>query len=500
MSIRKITEDEVQALWVQRLPDTPNRTARFGTAGLSAREMKAAYDALPLRIVAHFNEVVDLILGGEINEAIKTPTGKTLSAFFHDVTSGELATYLTVDGARTLAALAAALDTHDHSGKYAELGGDGRIDKAALPAILADILPTEAERQSAEAERAAAEEKRALAELSRADAAAAAAEAAADVIAAILAAEAERQENFLAFEARIVAAEERVKKNESTLLTYNFTLENLAAATQGATHVFVTDAERSYRKIVPDGALPYARLVSLGGASTNMARARVTAVVSHGANVLPYPFPSAECTLIGGLSFDPTTDGGILVSGTAYEDVFYPIYARGDGLALPEGAVYVDPIGDDGVCLYLRTEEDGEGKNGACTVSATDGYFGDYEVYLFFPAGIYLQGATYYPIITRGEKARPGVAYHAPYRFEIPEEILALNGYGYSTNYLYFDKGYYYVRIGDSGSLLPAVQYLPISEEFALSAWLPVEPGGELVFENDKGSAIRSEILYGVRL
>ena len=64
MTIRTITEEEVRAHWVQRLPDTPNRLGKFGTAGLTAAEMKAAYDALPLLIVRHFNELVTLIAEG----------------------------------------------------------------------------------------------------------------------------------------------------------------------------------------------------------------------------------------------------------------------------------------------------------------------------------------------------------------------------------------------------------------------------------------------------
>ena len=91
MSLRKITEDEVRALWVQRLSDTPNRGGKFGTAGLSAREVKAAYDALPLRIVEAFNELVDTVEEGRLAELIPAAEGRSLAAFFRDVTSGELA-------------------------------------------------------------------------------------------------------------------------------------------------------------------------------------------------------------------------------------------------------------------------------------------------------------------------------------------------------------------------------------------------------------------------
>ena len=79
MSIKKITEEEVRSLWVQRLSDTPNRQGKFGTMGLSAAEMKAAYDALPLRLVEAYNTLVDAIEGGELAAFIHTPEGETLA-------------------------------------------------------------------------------------------------------------------------------------------------------------------------------------------------------------------------------------------------------------------------------------------------------------------------------------------------------------------------------------------------------------------------------------
>ncbi len=114
MSIRKISEGEVREKWVQRLPDTPNRAGRFGAAGLSAAEMKAAYDALPLCIVEHFNELVTIIEEGRLSEWIPAAGGRSLATLLADVTSGALSDYLTLDGKRSLSALAAAFDSHRH--------------------------------------------------------------------------------------------------------------------------------------------------------------------------------------------------------------------------------------------------------------------------------------------------------------------------------------------------------------------------------------------------
>ena len=111
MNIRTITEEEVRARWVQRLSDTPNRLGRFGTAGMTAAEMKAAFDALPLLIVGRFNALIEAILSGEVGALIPIDEERSLADRLAGITDGRFAELLTVDGTRTLTALAAALDT-----------------------------------------------------------------------------------------------------------------------------------------------------------------------------------------------------------------------------------------------------------------------------------------------------------------------------------------------------------------------------------------------------
>lgn len=133
--IEKITDEEVRSLWIQRLPDAPNRGGRYGTRGMSAAELKAAYDALSLRIVSHYNALVDHLNNGELSEQLPgAREGTNLSEFLEDIRSGALSAYLTVDGTRTLAALAAAYDTHTHDGVYAPVEDIASLQRAIAEA------------------------------------------------------------------------------------------------------------------------------------------------------------------------------------------------------------------------------------------------------------------------------------------------------------------------------------------------------------------------------
>ncbi len=141
MSIQKITDQEVRSLWVQRLSDTPNRAGRYGTPGLTAAEVKAAYDALSLRIVEAYNALVDAIENGKLAESLPVLDGKTLSEVLSDMKSGALASYLSVDGFRALSSLAAEFDTHTHPA-YAPLAGKEEQPFAVgAPKGGADALP-----------------------------------------------------------------------------------------------------------------------------------------------------------------------------------------------------------------------------------------------------------------------------------------------------------------------------------------------------------------------
>ncbi len=112
MKATRITEAELEELKVASLPTRPTAPAAFGGAGYTAKDMKEAFDRLPLFLADKYNELVDSICGqgdDSIATTIKTGIGAehALTDMFCDIVDGSFATYLSVDG-RSL------LDTVQH--------------------------------------------------------------------------------------------------------------------------------------------------------------------------------------------------------------------------------------------------------------------------------------------------------------------------------------------------------------------------------------------------
>lgn len=491
MNIRSITEEEVRERWVQRLSDTPNRRGRFGTAGMTAAEMKAAYDALPLLIVGRFNALVDAILTGEINAILPATEDESLADLLAGIRSGRFAELLTVDGTRTLTALAAALDTHNHKDAYAPLGEDGRIPPSLLPTGY-DPKFEEAEQERAEAEARREAVIRAVEE----------------TIAALEERESERDRReseramrLETIDARLTDAEATVREDTRLVRALSHTVENLSAASLGMTHTFLEDSTAAVQKRPPDATLPWARILSLGGTEGG-SLSPLRAVVSHGQSLLPYPYPAIGSNrLPSGFTVTVEPDGSLILDGSVTTRFSYVLYRDCDALALPEEPIYIDGIQEDGVSLYLRTGSSGPVyKFGAYTPSRTDEYFGHYYVYLYIAEGSHFEKKRIVPSITRGATPRKAVAYRPPVRFEIPDEILALPGYGREGNLLDIKAGCYRQRYTLAGVPLDKERTYPLDESFTSSAWLPVEEDGLLVFETDAGAPVASTLLFGIRL
>ena len=101
MNTKKILESEVENLKISSLPNRPTASKSYGGGGLSAQEVKAAFDSLPLFVAERLNSLIgDIESAGEgkIGESIKTglDTGHCLSDFFADVKNGNLASYMAI--------------------------------------------------------------------------------------------------------------------------------------------------------------------------------------------------------------------------------------------------------------------------------------------------------------------------------------------------------------------------------------------------------------------
>ena len=59
MKSHTITNEEIEALKVASLPNRPTAPEEYGGHGFTAKEMKAAFDRLPLYLVERFNDLID---------------------------------------------------------------------------------------------------------------------------------------------------------------------------------------------------------------------------------------------------------------------------------------------------------------------------------------------------------------------------------------------------------------------------------------------------------
>ena len=59
MNTEKITESEIEELKISSLPSRPTAPPSFGGKGYTAKEMKEAFDKLPLFIIERLNSLID---------------------------------------------------------------------------------------------------------------------------------------------------------------------------------------------------------------------------------------------------------------------------------------------------------------------------------------------------------------------------------------------------------------------------------------------------------
>ena len=101
MNTKKITDADVAGFKISSLPTRPTAPTSLGGRGYSSKEMKEAFDRLPLYIIEKFNLLVDDICEkGENSLSAAIPTGisdtHTLYDLFSDIVNGRFASYLSV--------------------------------------------------------------------------------------------------------------------------------------------------------------------------------------------------------------------------------------------------------------------------------------------------------------------------------------------------------------------------------------------------------------------
>lgn len=111
MSISKITPEEILQNAVSSLATRPSAPSLYEGKSLSAKELKAAFDRLPRLAIARLNALIDALglygTEGEKNAfadyiATGLAANHSLSDLFREISSGVLATRLSVGDGKTL--------------------------------------------------------------------------------------------------------------------------------------------------------------------------------------------------------------------------------------------------------------------------------------------------------------------------------------------------------------------------------------------------------------
>ncbi len=82
MKAKIIKNEEIESLKVAALPNRPTAPEEYGGSGFSAREMKEAFDRLPLYLMEKYNELIsDIEAEGEdsVAHSIKIGLGEKIS-------------------------------------------------------------------------------------------------------------------------------------------------------------------------------------------------------------------------------------------------------------------------------------------------------------------------------------------------------------------------------------------------------------------------------------
>lgn len=103
MQITRITEEDIADISVSSLPTRPTSDYVYGGEGYSAKDMKAAFDRLPLYIIDALNRILyDISRDDDNSLAASMPTGiskdHTLYDLFQDIKNGSFASYIKIDG------------------------------------------------------------------------------------------------------------------------------------------------------------------------------------------------------------------------------------------------------------------------------------------------------------------------------------------------------------------------------------------------------------------
>lgn len=259
MSIQKITRTEAETLGVSSLPNRPSAPSLYSGEALTAKELRAAFDRLPLLVAERLNALIDalgLYTEGQEKETLAALIATdlfdenpfhSLADLFADIKNGAFADYLTVDEERTLTEVLSAMqDAISLPDDVSDLRA--YIDNPKGEVKEGSLLPVSGETVF---EHTSALETRLSSRIPSVSG------------------------EVKAGETRPVAGDTVFKALSTGVASLDARLSTVESTVEGMPFHFDTLSSEEGRMAVPDGAMRYAQLESLGGctrASKNLFR------------------------------------------------------------------------------------------------------------------------------------------------------------------------------------------------------------------------------------
>ena len=294
-------------------------------------------------------------------------------------------------------------------------------------------------------------------------------------------------------------------KTATTILSYN--VDNLKKAAAGSIYDTVVDSAASYRKPVPENALPWASLDRIGGKFDGYASietvAPVSAVSIIGRNRLSPAYNSFRRAVTKfGVTFTPAANGDIYLNGRATQGVSLYLYSNsvvgetsekpyGPEMLYLEPGVYVVGGGCDTAYPVFKLNSNTGGKKDTFSISESDPFYNiGYALYIYVAQGASFNNVKIHPYITKGQSVPAEIPEYTCSKFDIPAEIQALKGYGVEGNYLDLERKVF-VRGNEE---------IDVSDFWTGDNYIQVEGGGVLIFDNEYRAAVPSEVTFQTKL
>ena len=256
------------------------------------------------------------------------------------------------------------------------------------------------------------------------------------------------------------------KGKVEALETQNTILKKRVDNIEGVAIDFVIDSTDAVTKTVPTDALPYAKIMKIGGKTYVedtpdgfiLKSAPVSELVSEGENLTPFPYNEGDAGSViekYGVTFTVNSDGSITINGTSTE---FATFALSSNIAFKAGETYARTPSESSISFVISYIEDGTTQYLSGLSFTWGGGWTFNSAYLQISPGTTVNNVTFRPMINKGSTLLP----YRPYfksTFLIPEAVRPANGINANAcDYIAWEadgtrKKYKCIAIVDMGSL-----------------------------------------------